>query len=308
MFLLKYFRHIVQQGNHYADYLAGKQVYATNVVGWARSILATGTLLTFLFSPYDALFDPGVTKAANIAFFDAGNLFNLIAHPLAVRLVACTILLAVISGYLPQLTGILHWWVCASLANKGALIDGGDQISMILSLFLVPVTLLDPRKNHWTTGVHYHRPYTHIFVNFILMLIGLQMAIIYIHSTFEKLKVPEWLNGTAVYYFLNHDLYGAVPIVKRVMTPLFLNPYITLLLGWGTLILEMMLFAALFMSKTNRKKMLIAGLIFHFAIILFHGLMSFFFAMAAGLILYLFPVDEQIKLTERKMSLDGKLQ
>jgi hypothetical protein len=44
---------------------------------------------------------------------------------------------------------------------------------------------------------------------------------------------------------------------------------------------------ALFMDKKYRRYLLVLGLCFHLAIAVVHGLVSFFFAMAGALVLYL---------------------
>lgn len=122
------------------------------------------------------------------------------------------------------------------------------------------------------------------------------MAVIYFHSAFEKLRVTEWVNGTAVYFFISNNQFGPIPAIRNLLVSLLSNPFIAILFDWGTLLIEILLFAALFMSKANKKRMLIAGLLLHFGIIFLHGLMSFFFAMAGGLILFLFSIDENISL------------
>ncbi|HVI47777.1 MAG TPA: sporulation-delaying protein SdpB family protein [Chitinophaga sp.] len=293
---IRFFQQKINALNAYADTLANRNIYASNALGFARTILATGTLLTFLFSPYDAVFVDGINKVAFVDSFNAFNLFELIKSPIAARAVAAVILITVISGYLPQITGILHWWVCFSMFNKGTLVDGGDQVSMILSGFLLPVTLLDPRLNHWTEGKTYNRPYSNILSNVVLGLIAVQMSVIYFHSAVEKMKVAEWVNGTAVYYFLNNNLFGPVPVIRNLIVTLMASPLIALLADWGVLLLEILLFAALFMSRKNKRRMLIAGVAFHFTIIIMHGLVSFFFAMTAGLFLYLYPLDQSVAL------------
>jgi hypothetical protein len=66
-------------------------------------------------------------------------------------------------------------------------------------------------------------------------------------------------------------------------------------LTWGVIFFEFLLFLALFINKKYYKYLLAAGLIFHFAIIVIHGLSSFFLAMAAALIFYLAPLGTNFK-------------
>lgn len=69
------------------------------------------------------------------------------------------------------------------------------------------------------------------------------------------------------------------------------------LITWGTIVLELCLMCGLFMAKKHRKWLLLAGLSLHGAIAVFQGLVSFFFSMAAVLILYLRPFDYTFDFT-----------
>lgn len=279
--------------NSFTNYLANRNIYKTNLIGVARFILATGTLLTLMLSPYNAIFVEG-SKNSTLSFFNNLNLFIIIKSHVVAKLLSCTILLAVISGYLPQITGILHWWVSFSLFNKGYLVDGGDQITSILTLFLIPITVCEPRLNNWYKGNKNCNPYFSILVNVALFFISLQMSILYFHSSQAKLNVAEWTNGTAVYYYLNNNLYGPVPIVKNIVLNLLSIKIFAVLSTWSILIFEILLFAAIFMTKNTKKKLLYYALVFHFIIIILHGLVSFFFAMTGGLLLYLYPIEENV--------------
>lgn len=69
--------------------------------------------------------------------------------------------------------------------------------------------------------------------------------------------------------------------------PLMENSLIVVVFTWGAIILEVLLSMGLLMAKKNRKILLIAGITFHLLIMIFHGLFSFYFAMAGALVLYL---------------------
>jgi len=125
----------------------------TNVYGAARSILALATALTLFFNRTSTLFRPvvgiedvplcaGIRSAG--AFCVAGS-----AHLDAARWLALVGLLVIASGWRPRVTGVLHAWIAFSFQANAMAIEGGDQVSAILTLLLVPVTLLDDRKWHW---------------------------------------------------------------------------------------------------------------------------------------------------------------
>lgn len=77
------------------------------------------------------------------------------------------------------------------------------------------------------------------------------------------------------------------------MFPLLKNPYLVTGMTWGTLLLEILLFMGIAISKSEpkRKYLLCLGIGFHFLIGLFFGLWTFFITMTGALILYLGPRD-----------------
>jgi antimicrobial peptide system SdpB family protein len=133
-------------------------------------------------------------------------------------------------------------------------------------------------------------------------VIRLQVAVVYLHASVGKMKVEEWTNGTAVYYWFLHPVFGAADWLRPVLVPLLMSPVPVTVLTWGAVILELILFAGLFMERRHRRWLLWVGLAFHFGIVLVHGLVGFFFAMAGALILYLWPPDgkPQIRLPQRR--------
>ncbi len=60
------------------------------------------------------------------------------------------------------------------------------------------------------------------------------------------------------------------------------------------ILLEVLLFTGLVMDKRYRKPLLVAGIAFHAGIAIVQGLGSFAIAMCGALILYLYPLTEQI--------------
>lgn len=275
--------------------------FFTNVYALARSFIALSLLITLLFTASYVYFP--------IEFFSSGqasntaipNYFYWIGEEhLSVSIgVACAILLSVIIGYLPQITGILHAWIAYSFFTGALMVEGGDQIGQIIAFLLIPVSLFDKRINHWHKNdfFKYNRPdWLTFFCYSCLVVVQIQMAIVYFFAVAGKLNVPEWVDGSAFYYWFNHDPFGAAAPIRAVFSPVVNNPFLTPLITWGVLALEATLFAALFMNKDKKRVMFILGVAFHFMIIVIHGLWSFFFAMLGGLIIYLLPWDKRLKL------------
>lgn len=279
-----------------------------NTYGLARSFLALSTLITLTCT------DPQVYF--NKAFFRIGPPENTVLPnwfylwgPENVNLsagIAAAILLWVISGYLPQLTGVLHAWITYSFFTASVIVEGGDQIAQIITLLLVPVCVFDKRLNHWHLReyFHYRRPdAVAYFCYSVVVLIQLQMAVLYLFAGADKIRVDEWADGSAIYYWFNNSPFGATPLLHLLFDPIVTNPLFTPLITWSVIVLELLLFAAFFMPPQTKKILLPAAIAFHFMIVLLHGLVSFFFAMAGGLILYLLPADKPIAWPRRLLRL-----
>lgn len=283
-----------------------------NTYGLARSLLALGTLISLIFTSPNHYFtdlsykiyasDPSIIPNFFYLFEKEGQDLSVV--------IAVLILLLVISGYLPQLTGILHAWVTSSFFLGSVIIEGGDQISQIITILLIPITIFDRRINHWSKNEYfkYRRPeFIQYFSYSIIVIIQLQMAVIYFFAASEKLNVNEWVDGSALYYWVTNKPFGATDTILKLLSPIISNHILSPILNWATILLEVLLFSAIFMNKSQKMRMLLIGLIFHAVIILIHGLASFFFAMAGGLILYLIPIGENISFARIKLFIKSLL-
>ncbi len=187
--------------------------------------------------------------------------------------------------------------VALSLQSSGIVLDGGDQVTTVLTFLLLPVTLTDNRKWHWQ---RFDEKDAHSFSQKLKSLVAistlgairLQVSIIYFHAATSKLALEEWIDGTILYYWLNDPLIG-LPVWLRFNLPIYSSKFVVIF-TWGTLLLETLLFMGLLMNKKYWKPLLIAGIIFHAGIALMMGLISFGCAMTAALILYLRPFDQEL--------------
>ena len=114
------------------------------------------------------------------------------------------------------------------------------------------------------------------------------MSLLYLNAGASKFSVSEWIDGTAVYYWFNNNIFGAPDIIKSSIGFLFENKYTVTLINWGVLFLEIILFVALFLEQKYKYLLFIFAFIFHFLIFLIHGLGTFWLSMTGCLILYLF--------------------
>lgn len=274
----------------------------TNVIGLARSVLAFGTMLTLLTNKSSVLiqrssegdlFNPMLNPLAPLNKFNFFLLFG-IEYFFIMKILAIAILVIVITGYFIKVTSLLHWWLSISFFFCSSVIDGGDQITAILTFLLLPLCLTDMRNNHWEITKPYSSTLTIVGLSSVY-LIKLQIAIIYFHAAVGKFDVEEWSNGTALYYWFNHSFFGAsdnlIPYINFSLS----NSWIVTVLTYGVLVFEILLFLCLLANEKVRRMFLFPAILFHFLIIVFHGIFSFFFAITAGLILYLLPIYKPLK-------------
>lgn len=278
--------------------------------GLARSLIALGTLLTLVFSDAEALFRPvrtmgrapfceGVSELGVFCLVPRGSLD-------AIAWVCSAILLIVVLGWRPQVTGVLHWYVSFSLVNNIAIPDGGDQIAMILTLLLIPVTLGDRRRWHWSSHAgdadhsgHSWRPSMLVAGVCCLIAAKVQVAGIYLHSSLGKLAVPEWVDGTALYYWVHHAAFGAPPWADGMIYAIVATSWGVLLMTWIPILIEFTLAISLVMSPRVRRWLLPIGVVFHVSIGIVMGLGSFSLVMIGALILLLLPVGASSELVDR---------
>ena len=270
----------------------------TNVYGLSRTLLAIATACTLGFTPLHVLFTP-VAGVLDVPRCNAGFLnvsaFCLVTHPhLEIVRWACVLILAIVaSGWRPRLTAIPHAWVAYSFFSSSTIFDGGDQITLVLTILLLPVALLDNRRWHWSTveSDQQARPLIWITAWSAFFMIRVQMAGVYFVSGISKLAQAEWANGTAMYYWML--TFGSAP---RWILAVVRQPAIVVALTWGAIALEVVLAIALILPKKSWRPLLVMAIAFHVLIACFFGLSSFATAMIAGLLMYLHPIDEPFRL------------
>lgn len=273
----------------------------TSRLGLARTCIAVGTLLAFIFSPANVLFHPikGVEVLPVCDGVTGLSLFCQVGGDLRLGMwISGFILVWVIAGWWPRLSAVFHWWVSISFVLSATLIEGGDALAAILTFLLVPILWLDPRSSHWknakASGTLTNKVKS-VFSKVFFQLIRVQMAVVYLHAAVGKMEVEEWINGTATYYWFIDESIGLASWLKPLVEPLLLNAFTVTSITWGAMILELALFGGLFMSRKHQKVLFYFGLAFHVAIALVHGLIGFGLIMIGGLMLYLLPLDEPVR-------------
>ncbi|MEL6719714.1 MAG: sporulation-delaying protein SdpB family protein, partial [Bacteroidota bacterium] len=253
----------------------------TNTYGFARTILAIGTLITIGLNDINMLIAPlgePMDKGIDVYLMNF-SIFSIFSENLVLaKCLSIVLLLIVASGWRPRVTGLVHFWISFSVAGSFSVIDGGDQITQILTLLILPICLIDNRKWHWEYKAERNisplRKHMTLIVITCLFLIRIQAAFVYYHAGIGKMFVEEWMNGTALYYWLNVPLFQISGFLSWLISPLLYNPFTVTIGTWGVMIFEVLLFLGIFMDKKWYPSLLKAGILFHFLIIVFFGLGS----------------------------------
>ena len=226
-------------------------------------------------------------------FLNDINIFNIFSNNIELaKAISMVILALAFIGWRPRYTCILHWWVVWSFATKAIVQDGGDQISQVLTMLLIPICLTDSRRWHWEkerTPTKDFEKHFSIIAWFAMILIALQISVLYFQAATAKFNVEEWANGTSMFYWIQNPIFGISKQLSDLLMPLFANAIIVTITTYGALLLEILLFMAIAMKPSQQSVLMWMGIAFHLAILILFGLVSFFFAMSAALILYLGP-------------------
>ncbi|MCA0970896.1 sporulation-delaying protein SdpB [Halobacillus litoralis] len=266
----------------------------------ARTILAISTFITIGFNSM-AVLAPLESQASSEylvpSFFVLGEAIGM--NPEIVRYLIILLMVPIMLGYYPRVSGVLHWYICYSIHTYAIVLDGGDQIVTTLTFLLIPLTLLDHRTNHWKPFKQksFYRNLSFLAFTYVIKI---QVMLIYLHAAIGRIKNDEWGEGTALYYFLTDPMLGIANYQEFFMVPI-LESGLVVILTWSVTLFELLLASALFWKDRFKKYILVAGIVFHLGILLTIGIVTFSITMWAALLLYLYPVQEDIPLIRRKL-------
>lgn len=276
--------------------------------GVARTMISLGLSLTMLLTPQEVLFTES-SKVNNKCDGFASFLFFCVTEGNIEKSFSVIflgiILLIIATGVAPFLTAIPLFYIAASIYSAITIPDGGDQIAQIITFLLIPVSLFDFRlwsyskKRLDLLKTFRIEKYSEFTAKVSLYLIKLQVAVIYFWAGASKLNEPAWREGTALYYWVSDPTFGASEPLSYLILPIFNIPLVTLLITWGTILMEVILGLSLLMDERIRKILLPIGIIFHILIFIVLGISSFGIIMIGALLLLLVPVDHDI--TVRKI-------
>ncbi|MCC8907432.1 sporulation-delaying protein SdpB family protein [Curtobacterium sp. GD1] len=261
----------------------------------ARSLLFAGVALTLLVNPVTVLFTTSsVQPVAPVCdAYNAWTLFCIANDSLDLaRVIAAVALILCATGFVPWLTAVPGAFLVLSFAMTTTLGDGGDQLYGILALLLVPVSITDWRLSSWRPVIDRRFEEQRAAIAVVgWFMIRAQIFIVYLEAAVGKLAVPEWANGTAMYYWLRSPTFGPGELLAPFVQFATSVPVIAALATFGTIALEFLLAIGPLIAARARPALLFLGLGLHGAIALLMGITSFSIVMAAALFLHLAPIN-----------------
>lgn len=222
--------------------------------------------------------------------------------PLWAWLAAIVVLAVAASGWRPRCTALPIWWVLFSDQASMTTVDGGDQVAAVLALLLVPLALLDGRRWHWRGALALGAGWRLEVAGWTLLVLRIQVGFIYLQACLAKLGVAEWLDGTAISYWMRHPSFGPPEPLHAVTDVLFRSGLAVTAVSWGTLVLEFFLGVSLLITPRVRPALLVAGVGLHLGIAVTMGLWSFAIVMWGALVVLLVP-DALPQSTKRNITL-----
>lgn len=115
--------------------------------------------------------------------------------------------------------------------------------------------------------------YRNLITNFCRYAMIIQVILIYVFSSIYKLSGTQWLNGTAIHYVLNIDVFSS-PFWKETSEYTLIWTITTYLV-----FAYQLLFPILLLFKSKRNWLLLVGVFFHLMIGVVMNLWDFGFAM-----------------------------
>ncbi|MEV4614325.1 sporulation-delaying protein SdpB family protein [Kitasatospora sp. NPDC049258] len=267
--------------------------------GLGRSLICFAELTVVLLTPAKALLIPvlTITDGARCDGVRAGSAFCLVGedHGEWARWLLVAVLLVAASGYRPRWTAIPQLWAVYSIAVSISVPDGGESVSLIMSMLMVPISLADGRTWHWSRAdgaeptARPVRPAAQAIAFAAFCAIRIQLAYIYLDTAISKFGVSDWANGTAEYYFLRDKMFGVGTPWDGLLLAVSKNSLTVVAMTWGALIVELVIAGCILGSHRWRKVGLVLDVLLHGMIILTMGLWSFGLVMIGCAVLISMP-------------------
>lgn len=269
-------------------------VRSANPVGLARAMLALGSLSTLLLTDASDLFisfAPHASESRCVGVGSAGIfcISNAMTGSVTAGIVtSVVVLLLVLAGVAPRVLAVPHFYIAWSISQNIVVVEGGDQVNAVMAMLLIPWILATPRGNAW-------RPQTpflpglkqNAFAYGAAELIRAQLTIVYLIAAIAKFAVPQWSEGSALWYWLQIPGFGIPAEFFGALAPVLQLPVVMVTATYAVMAFELLLAASIWMRSGFARGVLYSGIIFHAGIALVLGLWSFGITMTGALLLCL---------------------
>lgn len=185
------------------------------------------------------------------------------------------ILLTGLAARLNYLSSFLVFWFSVCLSKfLFPVLNGSD---LVLNLFLL-IGLIVPTAPtlKWNSLNEYKK----LISAFGVLLVKVEIALIYFLSGYDKLVTDSWRNGDAIFSITNLDFFSNP---NFVLQPSGVTAQV---IAWTVILFEIS-FAFFIWFEKFKKYWLLAGVIFHLAIIIFMGLLDFGLVMILSYLIFI---------------------
>lgn len=205
------------------------------------------------------------------------QLFNFGVY--AFVIVFSLILISSLIIRLNYITAFLIFWFSVCLSKfLFPVLNGSD---LVLNLFLLIGLVVPTLPSIKWRGME---EYQKVISAFGVLFLQVEIALIYFLSGYDKLITASWRGGNAIFSIANLDFFSNPNFSIQP------NGFSSLVLAWLVIIFEIS-FAFFIWFDRFRNYWLVAGVIFHLAIIVFMGLLDFGLVMIISYLIFL-PVKK----------------
>ncbi|MGJ8639490.1 MAG: HTTM domain-containing protein [Opitutaceae bacterium] len=214
--------------------------------------------------------------------FPDSSIALYICYSLLIVQTACIIL-----GFFGRFNAACVFVLMTSFQHRNvALMDGEDNLMRIACFLLILMPL-----DHWFSFRNVvdpkHRDKVKTAPIWPLRLFQIQLSLVYISTAILKLQGEDWIDGTAIYYVSQLDLYQRFPIPSILVENLAISKLAT----WSVLAVEIALPFALWIQR-YRRFAVIAGILLHLSIEYSMNLFLFQWVMIVALLSFIDFGDE----------------
>ncbi|MFJ4262149.1 hypothetical protein ACIPYU_06880 [Paenarthrobacter nicotinovorans] len=265
----------------------------------ARTVLAIATLTVLISTSWESL-TPEIAGLGRPSYCEPPLSLGLFcmdasADKFYARGFAVLVLILVALGVVPAISSWLHAWTAFSFSVGIGLPDGGEQVSQVVTALAVLICINDWSWCAWRPQMGALFKLNRIDSGFqgirwaAWIGIRMQVAYIYLNSGLSKLPQEDWMNGSAMYYFVRDPSFGVSgPLSDFVMWLTDFDLGVAFL-TWTPILMEATIAILIFGGPLRRRLAFWIAAILHGGIILLIGLWSFGLIMIGSVALAAFP-------------------